>query len=156
MSTNSVSRESAVEWWSAELEELASITKILVYANSWALANGKYKRFKVEVKTSQNEAWKVCKAEHAMQAPHNPNVVICDGGPTDAKYVRLSVAGGVNLYLTEVKVRGSNLGKFYWGVFFHNHEAIRVVIKGVWSTAHFLSPSRRCFRLHLKNLNTRN
>ena len=116
LATQSVTRESQLESWSAELEELSSITKILVYANSWALGAGKYSRFKVEVKTSQNGAWKVCKAEHAMQAPHDPNVVVCDGGPMNAKYLRLSVASNP-LYLNEVKVFGSNSGKSYWSVF---------------------------------------
>ena len=112
LATQSVTRESQLESWSAELEELSSITKILVYANSYALGAGKYSRFKVEVKTSQNAAWKVCKAEHAMQAPHDPNEVICEK-PMIAKYVKLSVAGGPNLYLNEVKVLGSILGKSY-------------------------------------------
>ena len=104
LATQSVTRESQLESWSAELKELSSITKILVYANSWALGAGKYSRFKVEVKSSQNAEWKVCKAEHAIQAPSiSPNVVGCDH-PTIAKYVRLSVAGGVNLYLQEVEV----------------------------------------------------
>ena len=111
MSTYSVTTsDTDVQWWEGELTKRSMISRILVYTTKYALDKGKFQRFKVETRMSRWTKWNVCKGEHSMQA-YDPHVVICDQ-PTNAKYLRLSIAGGSNLYLTEVQVEetvGKNL-----------------------------------------------
>ena len=81
----------------------AMINTILVYADEWPFTQGYYSRFKVETRMRDDEEWTVCKGEHSMSRPIDPYVVVCDR-PTTARYVRVSVAGSVPLYMREVQV----------------------------------------------------
>ena len=50
--------------------------------------------------------WKVCKGVSAVCKPYVNHVIRCDG-VTVGSYIRLGVYGGVSLYLSEVKVKGT-------------------------------------------------
>ena len=86
------------------------IEEILVSTTKYAFESGKFRRFKVESRMTASEpwkgTWKVCKGEHSMTGSYSPHKVKCDT-PTVAKYIRLSVTGGTNLYLTDVRVLGT-------------------------------------------------
>jgi len=87
---------------------VAYVEKVVVYANSWAVQQGYFRRFKVETKVNEGDDWKVCKKEHEVQK-HDPHVVQCDD-VTVAKYVRVSVSpmgSCAPLYLHEVEVMGT-------------------------------------------------
>ena len=88
---------------------LAKIEKILCATTKYAIESGKFDRFKVETRITTSEPWKVCKGEYSIEGPWRHHEVKCNN-PTIAKYIRLSVAGGVNLYLSNVEVVGSLAG----------------------------------------------
>ena len=105
ISTGSVTQGSSFEWWSAELTNVTRIERILINANMYAFESGFYGRFKVETRMKTSEHWKTCKGEYSITGSIKPHEVQCDK-PTIAKYLRLSIAGGSNLYLNDVRVVG--------------------------------------------------
>jgi len=98
-------------WWVGRLQKTTSIGKILIYTTPFAVSNGNFNGFKVEIRTSENEPWRVCKPLHKleMQSP-STGVVRCDGGPMTAKEVRLTVQRA-KLFLAEVEVFEAGSGK---------------------------------------------
>ena len=107
-STMGVTHPDSPSWWSARMTAVATINKILVYAQEWPFTEGFYNRFKVETRMREDEPWTVCKGEYSMSRPIDPHEVLCDQ-PTTAGYVRVSVAGNKFLYLREVQVFGKSL-----------------------------------------------
>ena len=107
MNTKSVTLEQQWVWWSAELTRTVIINEIHITTTKYAFESGKFNRFSVETgMTREDDGWTVCKGEYKMEGSYQPHVVECDT-PTTAKYIRLSVRGGTNLYLTEVEVIGT-------------------------------------------------
>jgi hypothetical protein len=103
------------DWWSAELTQTATIDKIRIYTTKYAFNDGKFNRFSVETgMTREDDGWTVCKREYKMEGSYKPHVVKCDT-PRIAKYIRLSIRGIQNLYLTEVKVIGTPYLEICWG-----------------------------------------
>ena len=92
------------------MTKTALIERILVTTTDYAFRMGKFRRFKVETRLTSSAPWTVCKGEYSIKGSYKPHVVKCNN-PTIAKYIRLSVAGGPNLYLSEVIVEGVPVGK---------------------------------------------
>ena len=100
-------------WWTAELTKPIKLVKIQVHANQNALQKGAFVRFKAETKMKHDDEWQVCRNEHALHKGWDQHDVVCDT-LHHATYIRLSVAGGFDLSLDEVKVMGIPLiGKTY-------------------------------------------
>ena len=87
--------------WAVEFAKTVLIDKVLLTLGKTYYEY--YSAFKLETKTSEEDAWSVCKGPYKVELPMDPHEVKCDA-PTTAKFLRISPGPGGTGRLTLVEV----------------------------------------------------